>query len=483
MRPLSMGIVFFVLYAASQSAVSEEVDGVDASLPDAARGGELDVKVTPSTLFLGQQSEADVLVNLPGGKGKIKLFAQHGRVRGVKIVSGDKAVAVYNPPEQFIPRVDVIAAMIETDDGPVWGYTAVQLIGHGEAVIRTRPSAEATIRIGGKEFGPVKAGRKGVARIQVEVPPGITKGVDGEGGDVDLRLPQVPRTAVFVETKKIGMDDPRDVTLFAVVVGEDGGMDEDAAIEIHCDVGEVTGVESMGGGAFRAIYNPPEDGVGNVEVRVSVVGSDLPPAVINLVLLSKTVKAPVEMTPDVPPDDGNGPPPEIPWLSMALKGGLAWNFGSMRSFDLVADFGVKLPVGNHRMGVGLQVGFSRSSEISSVGAGASPSADMESKTWIVPLGGMLFYRFAMGTRWGLLAAIHGAAVMVDNTLDMAGLDTTSHERGYFFGIGGSVALELGLGPGVVLMEIEYLALLGSMETLEGNLSPMYFNLGYRFFFL
>ncbi len=479
MRTLPMGIVFLALCTASQSAVSDESDGIDASLPDAARGGELDVRLTPFTLLLGQRSEADVLINLPERKGRIKLFAQHGRVRGVKIVSEDKATAVYIPPEQYIPRVDVIAAMIETDDGPVWGYAAVQLIGLGEAVIKTRPHAEATIRIGGKEFGPVKAGKKGEARIQVEVPPGTMKGVDGEGGDVDLHLPQVPRTAVFVETKKIGMDDPPNVALFAVVVGEDGGMDEDAAIEILCDIGEVTGVESMGGGAFRAIYHPPQDGEGKVEVRVSVEGSDLPPAVMELVLLPRTKTKPDEEKVETPPDV----PPEIPWLSMALKGGLAWNFGSMRSFDLGADFGVKLPIGNHRMGVGLQVGFSRSSASSSVGSGASPSADMESKTWIVPFGGMLFYRFGLGTRWSLLAAIHGAAVMVDNTLDIAGSDTDSHERGFLFGLGGSVALEFGIGPGAVFMEIEYLALLGSMETLDGNLSPMYFNLGYRLFFL
>ena len=483
MRTASMGIALAILFAVSHGAVSDEVDGVDVSLPDAARGGELDVTVTPSTILLGQRTEADVSVNLPGGKGKIKLFAQHGRVRGVKIVSDDRATAVYNPPEQYIPRVDVIAAMIETADGPVWGYAAVQLIGRGEAIIKTRPRAEATINIGGKEFGPVKAGKKGVAKIQVEVPPGIIKGVDGEGGDVDLRLPQVPRTAVFVETKKIGMDDPRDVPLFAVVVGKDGGMDEDAAIEIHCNVGEVVGLESMGGGAFRAIYHPPAQGEGKVNIGVSVEGSDLPPAAIDLVLVPGTEKETVETPPEVPPDDGSNALPEIPWLSAALKGGLAWNFGSMRAFDLAVDFGVKLPIGNHRMGVGLQVGFSRSTESSSVGSGASPSAGMESKTWIVPFGGMLFYRFALGTRWGLLAAIHGAAVMVDNTLEMASLDTTSHERDFLFGLGGSVALEFGLGSGVVFVEVEYLALFGSMETLEGNLSPMYFNLGYRFFFL
>ena len=475
MRTVFVGIAFLVLYIASHSAVSDEVDSVDASLPNAARGGELDVKVTPSTLILGQHSKADVLINLTGGKGKIKLFAQHGTVSGVKIVSDDKARAVYNPPEQYMPGVDVVAAMVETDGGLVWGYAVVQLIGHGEAVIRTRPGAEATIRIAGKKFGPVKAGRKGRASIQVEVPPGTKKGVDGQGGDVDLNLPRVPRTAVFMETKKIDMDNPRDVALFAVVVREDGGMDEDGVIEIRCDSGKISGTESMGRGVFRAIYHPPDEGKGKVKVRVSVEGSDLPPAVTDLVLLPKTATEKVEPPTVVPP--------EIPWLSMGLKGGLAWNFGSMRSFDLLADFGVKLPVGNHRMGVGIQVGFSRSSESSSVDVGASTSANTESQTWIVPLGGMLFYRFALGTRWGLLGAIHGAAVMVDNTVDIAGSDTESHERGYLFGLGGSVALELGLGPGVALMEIEYLALIGSIETLDGNLSPMYFNLGYRFFFL
>ncbi len=479
MRTVPMGIVFLVLCTASHGAISDETDGIDDSLPDAARGGELDVEVTPTTLLLGQSSQVDVSVNLPGGKGKVKIFAQHGKVQEIKIVSGDKATAVYNPPEQYIPRVDVIAVVIETAEGPVWGYASVQLIGRGEALIQTRPRAEATIRIGSKEFGPVKAGRKGEARIQVEVPPGIVKGVDGEGGDVDLHLPKVSRTAVFVETKKIGMNVPGEVTLFAVVVGEDGSMDEDAAIEILCDVGEVTGVESMGNGAFRAIYLPPEDGEGKVEVRVSVEGSDLPPAEINLVLLPRTKVKTEEVKVETPPDV----PPEIPWLSMALKGGLAWNFGSMRSFDLGADFGIKLPVGNQRMGVGLQVGFSRSSESASAGSGASPSYDMESKTWIVPFGGLLFYRFAMGTRWGLLAAIHGAAVMVDNTLDMEGADNNSHERDFLFGLGASVALEFDLGPGAVFAEIEYLALLGSMETLDGNLSPMYFNLGYRLFFL
>ena len=173
------------LTIASAGAAAEEEED-----PAPSTGGDVAIEVEEAVLVLGKDTEAVVSFELPKGTREVALFAQHGRVDRIAMAEdGRRVEARYTPPTQFIPRVDVIAARVETGDGVSWGYATTHLIGQGMAEIKTSPKALATIDIGDRSFGPVRADRKGKAKIRVQVPPGISEGTDGEGRKVDLHLP------------------------------------------------------------------------------------------------------------------------------------------------------------------------------------------------------------------------------------------------------------------------------------------------------
>lgn len=460
----------------------------DYGLPSAARGGEIKVLSRPSRMLLGGRAEGEVGAFIPRDATGVQMFVAHGSLRDIDTSKKGKVVAVYEPPEAFLPRIDVIAVRVMTPDGPLWGYTAIQLVGQGEAVIKTRPSVEATIKIGEENYGPVKADKQGRATIQVKVPPGTGVGIDGEDREVNLNVPPVELCAVFAADDEIEADPARSMDIFAVVFSPQGGPRADTELVLEVDNGELSGRHPIGDGAVVASYVPTSDSPGIAVVSANIEGSEAPDSTFEIVILPVT--GPVAAQPEVEEVTGEpGTPGEevgadVPWLSASLGAGFAWNLGAMKTFDVAADLHVKLPFGDHRLFVGAEINLLMTAK-ESVRRVSSVRTTFSSKLWTVPIGGVVGYRFVLDDRWAFPVGIHMAAVLLDSALEINPSGSpvrTEHERDYLFGIGGAAAVEFRLGTGAAFFEVRYLGILGTLDTVEGQLSTLYLDLGYRLFF-
>jgi hypothetical protein len=456
------------------------------SLPAAARGGEVEVRLRPGALLLGEDAEARVEIRVPTDEGvkSVTVLAQHGGISEVQVTDAARGIATarYEPPEAFLPRVDVVAAFARTDDGLIWGYSAVQLVGQGQAVIRTAPLADAIIRIGGRTYGPVKSSRKGTATIQIRVPPGTVSGTDGEGGEVSLGVPATERTAIFCEKKELAADE-HGAEVLAVVFGADGAIDDETVPVLGADRGEVGAPRRVGPGMFVARWSPAQPGQGEVLLEASVPGEERPSAKSRIELTSGEGPGEVARAPE--PPDGDAPVAPPPWMDAALKVGFVWNPGVLRTFDVAVDLGVRMPDPAGGLSLGAELAFSRSSQDGSAPV-ALGSARVASVMWLVPISGVITYRFRLGRRWALPIHAQAGAMLVDNELTTEPPDLpaiTDHERGYLFAVGGGLAAELLLGKGAVILELKYLGAVGSLETVDGSLSTFRLNAGYRLFFL
>ena len=150
------------------------------------------------------------------------------------------------------------------------------------------------------------------------------------------------------------------------------------------------------------------------------------------------------------------------------------------------DATVKLPLWRDQLRLGVEIGFSRFGSDAEVSTGALTGAGLDSATWIVPLSGVLAFAQPIGDRLKLVLSGQGAAVLVDNTVALSGGGAEAEEqreRSWGPGAGGALALEWHLGPGAALFEARYLWIGAELESLRGNLSQLYLNLGYRFWFL
>ncbi|MBW2278384.1 MAG: hypothetical protein JRF63_12895, partial [Deltaproteobacteria bacterium] len=405
--------------------------------PPPARGGAFPIGVEPDVLVLGSDGEASVEIRVTPDSGPVKVFAVLGSVTEPEEAEPGVYRVSYSPPEQFLPQLDFVAATALVGGELVWAYAAVPLVGQGEAEIKTRKYANAVIHIRDKLYGPVKANRKGKAKIQVQVPPGTFFGYDGEGHEVDLHVPSTARTAIFSAVTEVDMNDPRSVPLFGVAVGPDGGLCEECVeLEIWASSGSVENLEFLGDGAFTASYVAPDGGMGTAEIGAGLKGDTHPTAIVEIDIKPETAEVAPHPPPPPPPPL---PPAEVPWISSALKVGFAWNFGSLRSFDASLDAGVRLPAIDGRLGLGLELGFSIAASNATSSGSTDQEFELDSITWVVPLAGSVWFRQPLTDALALLITAQGAGVLVDNSLQRNG-GSEEHERGYHPGAGGALAL-------------------------------------------
>jgi len=483
-RVARIAVVAVVAAVASPARPVRAEETAQTALPAPARGGEVDVRVEPDRLTLGEDAEARVVVALPKGALRVRMKAAAGKVRGVKVEKGGTATGTYAPPESFVPRIDVVVALVETRDGTKVGFAAIQLTGQGEAVLKTRPRAQARIKIGDREYGPVVADKRGEARIRILVPPGTTVGLDERSVAVDLGVPATPRTAVFPSLTKVGLGAPTAVPVYVVATGIDGAPDAAAVVSLSVDRGQISAPRAIGGGAYAAVYTPPDQGAGPAVISVVVEGENLPAATAEIQLLAGA--APIETPGTAAQRDA---PPEQPELAhrldAALKFGFASNLGAVNTFDLGVDLAYELRVRAVGMRLGGDVGFSKSAADGSDTAGGDTSVAATTALWLVPITGTLGCRLALATAWSLSGRVEAGAAMLDNEIRMRPAGeraSTVHEREWLPAVGGAIELGRNLGPGAIVVEVRYLHVFREPATISGRLGMLYVNLGYRLAF-
>lgn len=389
---------------------------------DGLGGKDVIVDVQPTQLVLGEHSFARVDIHLPPEADSYDVRAVRGTVDSIRR-SGDIVFASYHPPKDYVPAFDVIAVRATHGGKTFYGYATLPLHGQGRADIRTAPRAQATLRIGKRVFGPVRADARGEARISVVVPPGVTQGFDDEDNVIDLGVPKVTRTALFAFQDEVRRDET--LELFCVVVSPDGGAPHAWVPSIEVEGGEVKEILTIGGGACTAEVTASTS-ASVLEIRAELKDVDDVPFELALPIVEPPQPPPPQEKEAAPP----APKPEIKALpprevsspqvtrlrSVSVGGagaaflGAGTNFGTLNGFQGGLELEGGVGFGGHQLligGLGSLLYGRADSAVERFGQGSKG----DSEDLIVQLLGALGYRTWFGNTLGIELKGHlGAAL-------------------------------------------------------------------------
>ncbi|MDY7232882.1 hypothetical protein [Hyalangium rubrum] len=176
------------------------------TLPRVAVAVAPEVRAEPARVVLGRDVGVRLEVRVPAGAGPVRAAASSGSFAQPVVESGPVRVFQWTPPEVRYPLAAILVFWEEGRSGtPEVAVVRVPLLGRTTLPITTDPGAEVVIEIAEAQFGPVKADRRGKAKVPVEVPPGVkdarvlaTRGALKTDRRVPLEVPpHKPLVAVF----------------------------------------------------------------------------------------------------------------------------------------------------------------------------------------------------------------------------------------------------------------------------------------------
>jgi hypothetical protein len=169
------------------------------------------VVVTPvrPSLRLGTDKDTEVAIDLSGPQVErfqpLRALGTVGTVEPLRSRSPGHFVARFVAPDDRVPQTALLAFELGDGTQRVHGSARIALEGSTVFPFHTNAGASVTMRVAGRQFGPVVADKQGHVEIPISVPPGVQKGearaVDRSGEsretEVDLHLPPFPRVLVL----------------------------------------------------------------------------------------------------------------------------------------------------------------------------------------------------------------------------------------------------------------------------------------------
>ncbi|MBN2715542.1 MAG: hypothetical protein JXX14_06780 [Deltaproteobacteria bacterium] len=458
------------------------------------RNTQIRVTLSKEKLLLGVETSLNMTMHLPRNKElhKFNFQALLGDVSDVQVTpNGRKIHAIYTPPKQFYPAVDLVVVSASDGNTTFWGFTTVKLIGQGKAQIETTPQATTYLRIGSRKFGPVTADQDGVAFVDVEVPPGVTYGIDDEGNEVPLHLPQGPRAAIFAARgPQINLDETSTEDFLLVFWTPEGKADSEIeSPSVTAEAGQLSAATELSSGIFEMRYRVPEkpgavkfaiydDAQQHVHSQsIEMVGTE--DFRETAVTIEKKEEVKKEPKPAVAPKTE---PPSVGAYRIFLSGaaGYTANFSTWNA--PVGKIGVAFRIpAKPILGIGIQVGC----EYDKVSAIQRPDYaepyPVESKTMMVPVTALFYYRVPMRPLWYVTPGVElGVKVVADlgtTGSGNKGIDTLPAITG-----GANLALERVLGPGMIYSQLSVNFISSHLTGVKGTTPLGELLIGYKLAF-
>lgn len=244
------------------------------------RNRALAVSASPSLLTLGVDKTASVAFTFSGGDPRalagvrLNLNSTAGTLANVTNVGNGVFNGLYTTPAVSAPQLGIIAAVDSGDPMRTYGTLAIPLTANVTQPVSGPANTPVVLRVGGRDFGPVKTDSKGRAKIPIVLPPGVTSatrvmaGADGVVTEqpFDLKVAETRRIALFPTVAAIPSDSRLQVPIRAVVYTAEGKPDDMATVEFSVTAGTIGPARPEGGGVYVATYSPPD---GNLAVKAS----------------------------------------------------------------------------------------------------------------------------------------------------------------------------------------------------------------------
>ncbi|MCI0572646.1 MAG: hypothetical protein L0Y66_17980 [Myxococcaceae bacterium] len=125
-------------------------------------------------LVLGEETAVHVTVVPTRPDAVLRAVTNAGALLPLAPTTGPERHFTYQPPPERVPRIALLAFWEEGSGAPELAVHRLPLHGRMILQVRTRPGAEVMVKVGGHDFGPVRASRAGTIGVDVEVPPGVT---------------------------------------------------------------------------------------------------------------------------------------------------------------------------------------------------------------------------------------------------------------------------------------------------------------------
>lgn len=233
-------------------------------------GHQVSVRVDPTQLVLGQDSQASVSVDLVGGAEGVRtgadlLFTVNSGQLGVPApLGGGSYAALYTPPAAKAPHLALIGVADRREPARTYGHLAIPLAVKSAVPVKVGKGCKVMLTVAGREYGPETADAKGKATVAVVVPPGVTEAKQtvlecASAGESTLALPSNETTRLQFLPVHGGMpaDDRLEVPVRVFVVTEKGEPDGSANLVLEPSHGTIQGLRHEGGGVYAATYSPP----------------------------------------------------------------------------------------------------------------------------------------------------------------------------------------------------------------------------------
>lgn len=123
-----------------------------------------------SDAVLGRDAALELTLSV---RGDVHLVTTLGEVGAISIRDG-VGHARLALPAQRSPAIVVVAAVSPL--GAIRDWIAVPLAGQATVKVNTDPRAQVAVQVGSSTFGPVVADARGIASVEIVVPPGVTSG-------------------------------------------------------------------------------------------------------------------------------------------------------------------------------------------------------------------------------------------------------------------------------------------------------------------
>lgn len=220
----------------------------------------LNLKVEPERLVLGTVPSVAIAIEIESGGREIsdfQLVASVGTIEDLQSLPGGTYLARFHPPEKMFPQIAIIAATARVDGTAISDWFALPLVGQGELPIPGRPGSEVTLRVGEQSYGPVVVGEDKVARIRVEVPPGIRHGYVGRR-KVDLGAVPFGQILMLPVQRLVAAGGVEtELRIFAVT--EQGQPLEGAPLQVSAGSGQVGKATALVPGVYKVVYGSPNE--------------------------------------------------------------------------------------------------------------------------------------------------------------------------------------------------------------------------------
>ena len=244
----------------------------------------------PEQVVLGRDAASSLTFTLTDARGaavtglNLKAQSNAGSVGDVKDVGGGNYTATFTPPTTPFPLIAVVSVWAQEDPERINGFFRVPVIGALEFPVETkRPGAKLEFTVGDTTFPGVTADATGLARVPIEVPPGVGSAkvklteTTGATSDlqIDLMVPPANRLAVGGLPDFIPADGQSEAKISLFVVDKRGRPADGQTIALTASQGKVSNVKFVGDGRYEAKFMAPSlDSAAKVRLSATITGEE-----------------------------------------------------------------------------------------------------------------------------------------------------------------------------------------------------------------